>query len=129
MSNIGPKNSKQELTVRKLTHSLGFRFRLHAKDLPGKPDLVFPKYRKVMFVNGCFWHAHEKCKKADLPETNKEFWIKKISGNKKRDKKNYSDLKTLDWGYLVLWQCEIKKRNVDHLKAKISEFLLTRVNS
>ena len=124
MKKIGPKDSVQELFIRKLIHSLGYRFRLHRKDLPGKPDLVFPKYKKVIFVNGCFWHGHKNCKRSKLPETNKKFWKEKISGNIKRDIKNYKELNNLGWDYLVIWQCEIKKSNNKYITKKIQNFLL-----
>ena len=123
MSKIGPKNSKPEIFIRKLIHNLGYRFRLHRKDLPGKPDLVFPKYRKVIFVHGCFWHGHKRCNKSKLPETNTAFWKEKISKNIKRDFANYNDLKSLGWNYLVLWQCQIKKNNIEQLKQKVVSFL------
>ncbi|MDD5529713.1 MAG: DNA mismatch endonuclease Vsr [bacterium] len=123
MSKIGPKNSKQEIFVRKLVYSLGYRFRLHKKDLPGKPDLVFSKYKKVIFVNGCFWHGHSNCKRAKLPTTNRKFWKNKICKNVKKDKTNYHDLKKLGWKYLVIWQCNINSKNITSLENKILKFL------
>jgi len=123
MSKIKSKDSKQEIFIRKLVHSMGFRFRLHRKDLPGKPDLVFPKYKKVIFVNGCFWHGHKDCKRSYLPSTNKKFWNKKILGNIERDKSNYKKLRKIGWAYLVIWQCEIKKSNKELIKNKLAEFL------
>lgn len=123
MKKIGPKNSKQELFIRKLIFSFGYRYRLHRKDLPGKPDLVFPKYKKVIFINGCFWHGHT-CKRGKLPETNREFWKKKICGNVKRDKENYKKLKEFGWKILVVWQCEIKTKNTEYLQQQIKSFLI-----
>jgi DNA mismatch endonuclease (patch repair protein) len=123
MSRISGKNTKPEIIIRKLAHSLGYRFRLHKKDLPGKPDIVFPKYKKVIFVNGCFWHSHKNCKRSKLPTTNKKFWKDKIDGNKRKDRSNYIGLKKLGWAYLVIWQCEIKVGNADKLKIKIDKFL------
>ena len=123
MSKIGPKDSSQEVFIRKLVHSLGYRFRLHRKDLPGKPDLVFPKYKKVIFVNGCYWHGHKGCRRANLPETNRTFWEEKIGRNIKSDIKKQKELKKLGWDYLILWQCKIKKSNITFLKQKISAFL------
>lgn len=123
MKKIGPKDSEQELFVRKLVHSMGYRYRLHVKNLPGTPDIVFPKYRKVLFVNGCFWHGHKGCKKSRLPETNREFWEKKIEYNRKNDKTKYRELKKSGWDYMVIWQCEIKKKNIEKLKNKIEKFL------
>ncbi len=123
MRRIKSRDSKPELIVRKLTHSLGYRYRLHRKDLPGTPDLVFPKYKKVIFVHGCFWHGHNGCKRASLPATNVEFWKKKISGNIVRDTNNYEKLEGSGWKYLIIWQCEIKKSMLDSLANKISLFL------
>ena len=120
MSKIGPKNSKPEIIVRKIVHSLGYRFRLHRKDLPGNPDLVFPKYKKAIFVHGCFWHGHKRCQQGKLPATNTTFWEEKISGNVKRDKSNFNKLRRLGWKYLVIWQCDIKKSNKENLKRKIN---------
>jgi DNA mismatch endonuclease (patch repair protein) len=123
MSHIKSKDSKPEIYIRKLVFSMGYRYRLHRKDLPGKPDIVFPMYRKVIFVNGCFWHGHSDCKKATLPMSNKDFWNKKIFKNKERDRNNYKKLSSLNWKYLIIWQCEIKKKNEDTLKNKIKDFL------
>lgn len=121
MSKVCSKNSKPERIVRSLVHKMGYRFRLHRKDLPGTPDLVFPKYKKVIFVNGCFWHSHG-CKKSKLPESNSEFWKEKIGKNVERDKMNYAELKKSGWAYLILWECEIKK-DYDILVKRINEFL------
>ena len=123
MSKIGPKDSSQEVFIRKLVHSLGYRFRLHRKDLPGKPDLVFPKYKKVIFINGCYWHGHKGCKRANLPETNRKFWEEKIGRNIKTDIKNQKKLKKLGWDYLIFWQCKIKKSKITFLKQNICNFL------
>lgn len=123
MSNISGKNTKPEITIRKIAHSLGYRFRLHKKDLPGKPDIVFPKYKKVIFVNGCFWHGHKNCNRSKLPTSNKKFWKEKIERNKKKDKDNYRDLKKLEWDYLIIWQCGIKVGNRSKLEKKIQKFL------
>jgi DNA mismatch endonuclease, patch repair protein len=123
MSKIGPKNSKPEIIIRKIIHSMGYRYRLHRKDLPGKPDLVFPKYKKVIFVNGCFWHGHKKCKRATMPKTNKAFWNNKIAKNIDNDFKKCKELKILGWDYLVIWQCEIKSNNSAIIKNKVSDFI------
>jgi DNA mismatch endonuclease (patch repair protein) len=123
MSNIKPKDSKPELLIRSFVHSMGYRFRLHRGDLPGKPDLVFPKSRKVIFVHGCFWHGHRKCKRASLPVSNLKFWNEKISGNIARDKRNYVRLKKAGWKHLVVWQCQISKKKWDSLRVKIHNFL------
>ena len=123
MKKVGPKNSKPELFIRSLVHSLGYRFRLHRKDLPGTPDLVFPRYQKAIFVNGCFWHGHKNCKRSKLPETNKEFWENKITKNIKTDKKCRTKLDELGWKNMTIWECNIKKRNTDNLTQRIIDFL------
>ena len=107
MSAIKSKNTKPEIAVRKLLHSMGYRFRLHRKDLPGSPDIVLPKYKTVIFVHGCFWHRHENCKYASTPKTRKEFWENKFNKNIKRDKNNLKELKNLNWKVLVIWECEL----------------------
>lgn len=123
MRKIGPKNSKPELFMRSMIHSLGYRFRLHRKDLPGTPDLVFPRYRKVIFINGCFWHGHKGCKRSKLPDTNRNFWETKISRNIENDNKNTNRLNELRWSSLTIWECEIKKDNTDYLRQKVTKFL------
>lgn len=120
MSAVHGKNTAPELTVRKTLHALGFRFRLHRKDLPGKPDIVLPKYRTCIFVHGCFWHQHPKCKRATRPSSNVEFWNEKLDGNVARDKENIRTLKRLGWRVLVIWEC--KTKNVDVLKRDIIYF-------
>lgn len=109
MSQIQAKDTKPEMLVRKFLHSNGFRYRLHAKDLPGKPDLVLPKYNSVIFVHGCFWHAHENCEYFKIPETRTEWWKEKLYGNRERDKKNIEELKDEGWHVIVVWECELKK--------------------
>ena len=123
MSHIKSKNTKPEITVRKIIHSLGYRYRLHRKDLPGKPDLAFIKIRKVIFINGCFWHGHSGCKKSALPDTHYEFWNNKIKNNVNRDTLNYKRLEDMGWKYLVIWQCEIKNDNLENIKSNIIHFL------
>lgn len=123
MSHIKSKNTKPEITVRKIIYSLGYRYRLHRKDLPGKPDLAFIKKKKVIFINGCFWHGHSGCKKSALPDTNYEFWNDKIKKNVNRDTLNYQRLKDMGWKYLVIWQCEIKNDNLENIKSNIIHFL------
>ena len=117
MSAIKSKNTKPEIKVRKILHSMGYRFRLHSKDLPGSPDIVLPKYKTVIFVHGCFWHRHENCKYASTPKTRKEFWNKKFTENKKRDSEIQEKIKILDWRSVVIWECETK--NIENLKDKI----------
>jgi len=107
MSRIKGKDTKPEKAVRSLLHYLGYRFRLQRKDLPGKPDIVLPKYRTVVFVHGCFWHSHG-CKDSGIPKTNSEFWHEKLAKNKLRDGKNSLKLRELGWSVLVVWECELK---------------------
>ena len=109
MSSIRAKNTKPELIVRSVLSKLGFRYRLHKKLLPGNPDIVFLKHKKVIFVNGCYWHMH-KCKYGKvIPKTNSRFWKDKRLSNKKRDKINYAALKKIGWKKLIVWECETKK--------------------
>ena len=112
MSAIKSKNTKPEIAVRKLLHSMGYRFRLHRKDLPGSPDIVLPKYKTVIFVHGCFWHRHENCKYASIPKTRKEFWESKFKANVKRDKEIQEKIKNIGWQYVVVWECEIKNEKI-----------------
>jgi DNA mismatch endonuclease (patch repair protein) len=108
MRKIRGKNTTPEMKVRSLLHSLGFRFRLQRKDLPGKPDLVLPKYKTAIFVHGCFWHGHSCGKGKHLPKTNSEFWVKKINDNICRDNRDLNLLVGLGWKVLVVWECETK---------------------
>ncbi len=108
MASISGKNTKPELIVRKLLYSLGYRYRLHYANLPGKPDLVFPGRRKVIFIHGCFWHRHDCKKGKSMPSKNSGFWQKKLADNASRDNRNISELKKLGWEVLVIWECQIK---------------------
>tara|TARA_R100001369_G_scaffold71344_3_gene99212 strand:- start:1406 stop:1858 length:453 start_codon:yes stop_codon:yes gene_type:complete len=110
MSGIRGKNTKPEIIVRSLLHRLGYRFRLHRKDLPGRPDVVLPKWRTVIFVNGCYWHGHENCHLFRPPKTRTEFWINKIEGNQARDQRNYAGLTDAGWKVLVIWECAVSKK-------------------
>ena len=121
MSRIKGKDTKPELVVRSLVHQLGFRFRLYRKDLPGKPDIVLPRHRKIIFVHGCFWHMHN-CKNGRVkPATNAQFWQDKRTGNKERDKRNVRALKKLGWNVLVIWECQMK--DVEELNRRLRTFL------
>jgi len=113
MSAIKSKNTKPEIKVRKVLHSMGYRFRLHSKDLPGSPDIVLPKYKTVIFVHGCFWHRHQNCKYASTPKTRKEFWNKKFNENINRDKINQENLSSKGWKIIIVWECEIKDKDFD----------------
>tara|TARA_B100001964_G_C14078179_1_gene528975 strand:+ start:202 stop:627 length:426 start_codon:yes stop_codon:yes gene_type:complete len=125
MSRIRSKDTKPEIIVRKLCHSLGLRFRLHKKDLPGKPDLTFKKYQTVVQVHGCFWHSHS-CKFGQVkPKTNSELWSEKRAKTKARDKKNISALQELGWCALVVWECETKNREA--LERKIAGYFSDKV--
>lgn len=108
MAAIKRKNTKPELIVRKYLFSRGLRFRLYVNSLPGKPDIVLPKYKTVIFVNGCFWHGHEGCRYYRLPKTNVEFWQEKISSNIERDHRTEAELTALGWHVIRVWECEIK---------------------
>lgn len=125
MSMIKGKDTKPEIIVRKFLHSKGFRFRLHRKDLPGKPDIVLPKYRTVIFINGCFWHGHKNCKYFVVPKTRTNWWLNKINGNISNDKRKIRLLRNNHWKVAVLWECQLKPkkilRTLDKLNSKINE--------
>ena len=108
MSRIRSKNTKPEILVRSKLHRSGYRFRLHAKNLPGKPDIVLPKYNSIIFVNGCFWHRHKGCKYAYKPKTRVKFWEGKFNQNIKRQKEVVKQLKKLGWKVFIIWECETK---------------------
>lgn len=123
MSRVRGKDTSPELTVRRLVHALGYRFRLHRRDLPGSPDLVFPSRRKVIFVHGCFWHRHPDpgCKLARMPKSRQEFWEPKLEGNRARDLRNEAALRGLGWDVLTIWECELRDRA--SLENKVGTFL------
>jgi DNA mismatch endonuclease (patch repair protein) len=120
MRRVRGKNTRPEMLVRSIAHRLGFRFRLHRSDLPGKPDLVFPKYRAVVFVNGCFWHGHD-CRRGRRPSSNQAFWDAKLEENAARDRRAEESLRALGWRVLVLWECEL--RDEVELGARLDSFL------
>ena len=107
MSRIKGKETKTELAVRRYLFSKGYRYRKNLETLPGKPDIVLPKYKCVIFINGCFWHGHKRCKYSKLPETRTDFWKKKIEGTISRDNKNYRKLQETGWKIIIVWQCEL----------------------
>src|SRR3546814_11416036 len=107
MSRIRSSNTSPELALRRALHALGFRFRLHRKDLPGKPDIVLPRYRTVVFVHGCFWHRHAGCKVATTPKSNTGFWIEKFDRNVARDSRSRELLETQGWNVIIVWECEL----------------------
>lgn len=121
MARIGPKNSKPEIIVRKIAHAMGYRFRLHAKELPGKPDIVFRPRKKVIFVHGCFWHRHPNCKKTTTPKTRLDFWQHKFLKNQERDTRVQNEILSMGWEYLIIWECETK--NIARIQEKLLDFL------
>lgn len=123
MSLVRNADTKPEMLVRRMVFALGFRYRLHVRELPGSPDLVFRSRRKVIFVNGCFWHRHSsvRCKLARLPKSRKKFWVEKLEANRKRDEKNRRELRGLGWKVCQVWECEMK--NIDKLQRRIVRFL------
>jgi DNA mismatch endonuclease (patch repair protein) len=121
MSRVRSKDTRPELLVRRLVYNMGFRYRLHRADLPGHPDLVFSKKRRIVFVHGCFWHRHKGCKLASSPKTRTEFWENKFSSNLARDERVHSELLALGWKMLVVWECET--RHPLELAEKLLEFL------
>jgi len=121
MASIRSRDTKPELIVRRLAHACGYRFRLHRRDLPGSPDLVFPRHRKVIFVHGCFWHRHACPLGTKKPKTRLEYWLPKLNRNVSRDAGNLKSLKELAWRSLVVWECETKKP--ERLARRIASFL------
>ena len=121
MARIGKANTLPELVVRRTAHKLGYRFRLHRKDLPGTPDLVFPALRKVILVHGCFWHQHRGCRSATIPQVRQAYWLPKLARNKVRDNNTIKTLEIGGWKTLVIWECET--RDLLRLEAKLARFL------
>ena len=121
MSRVRGKDTKPEMLVRRLVHAMGYRYRLHRRDLPGNPDIVFPSRRKVIFVHGCYWHRHPKCKLARIPKSRQEFWVPKLEGNQKRDFANQKRLRGLGWDLMVIWECQTGDR--EGLADRIKSFL------
>ena len=128
MSLVRGKDTKPEMFVRRLVHRMGYRYRLHRRDLPGTPDLVFPGRKKVLYVHGCYWHRHPdpKCKLARLPKSRLEFWLPKLEANAARDRQNQEKIKQIGWNYLVIWECQLKDKVA--LERKIRSFLDNEVD-
>ena len=126
MSHIRSKDTKPEQLVRQALWHKGFRYRLHVKDLPGKPDIVLPKYKTAIFVNGCFWHGHKGCKDFVIPKSNTAFWLEKIGKNKNRDEQNITALISAGWKVITIWECELKKPVIE---ATLSELFQTLTKS
>jgi len=114
MGHVRSRDTKPEMTVRQIVHAMGYRYRLHAKDLPGKPDLVFRSRGKIVFIHGCFWHRHADCALARLPKSRQNFWLPKLDANRQRDLKNESALRDAGWDVLTIWECELG--DIDQLK-------------
>lgn len=121
MSKIRGKNTKPELILRSQLFRHGFRFRIHQKNLPGKPDIVLAKYKTAIFVHGCFWHYHKDCKEGRIPSTNSKFWQEKLLKNIEKDEKHIAELKEMEWKVIVVWECEIEKNLVQTLEKLIYE--------
>ena len=121
MSRVRGRDTKPEILVRSFVHRMGFRFRIHRRDLPGNPDIVLPRHGKVIFVHGCFWHGHRGCPRSKRPTTNEEFWNKKLDGNIKRDRRFRRAVSRMGWRVLVVWECETRKP--DKVLRKLERFL------
>ncbi len=121
MGAVRSKDTGPEMAVRKIVHALGYRYRLHDPKLPGRPDLVFPARRKVVFVHGCYWHRHNGCRYTTSPKTNCEFWQAKFTANVSRDRRTRRELKKMGWAVLTVWQCELKKP--ERLTERLNDFL------
>lgn len=123
MASIRGKNTRPELELRSALHNLGFRFRLHRKDLPGRPDIVLTRHRVAIFVNGCFWHRHEGCRHATVPATRPEFWSAKFSANVARDRRNEALLEASGWRVAVVWECVIKAEGAAAVSARVGPWI------
>lgn len=126
MRRIRSKNTAPEMTVRHLVHGMGYRYRLHRKDVPGKPDLVFPQRRKVIFIHGCFWHQHRGCREGRSPKSNTAYWLPKLERNQARDRDALKQLAALGWDVMVVWECETTDSHA--LAGKLQDFLERRVS-
>ncbi|MFZ1010887.1 MAG: very short patch repair endonuclease [Candidatus Sulfotelmatobacter sp.] len=121
MSSIRSGDTQPEKAVRSMVHRMGYRFRLHVGALPGKPDIVLPRYKKIVLVHGCFWHGHARCSKGKPPKSNLEFWLPKLAANRKRDRAVAAKLRRLGWHVMVIWQCQL--RRADALRVALQTFL------
>ena len=124
MASIRGKDTKPEMALRRALHGLGLRYRLHAKGLPGKPDLVFPRFKAVVFVHGCFWHRHADCRFASTPATRPDFWAAKFAGNVDRDQRVAAALERSGWRVLTVWECDIKSRGGEAVAREVADILL-----
>ncbi len=123
MARVKSKGMKPELKVRRLLHGLGYRYRLHRPDLPGQPDLVFPSRRKVVFVNGCFWHNHPDCPRVRVPAANRSYWLSKLNRTRRRDEHNIGLLRRTGWEVLTVWECQL--RDMDSVTEQLIDFIET----
>jgi DNA mismatch endonuclease (patch repair protein) len=121
MSLIRSKNTKPEKVIRSMLHRMGYRFRLHRRDLPGHPDIVLPKYRAAIFVHGCFWHFHQNCRDGKIPQSNQDYWKPKLERNARRDEEGVAALQRAGWNTLVVWECEVRK-SLPELQERIQLF-------
>jgi DNA mismatch endonuclease (patch repair protein) len=121
MRQIRSKDTSPEMTVRRITHGMGYRYRLHAKHLPGKPDLIFPARKKIIFIHGCFWHGHGGCREGHVPKSRLDYWKPKLERNRLRDAANEQRLRDMGWTMLTLWECEL--RDTGSLQCRLQEFL------
>lgn len=130
MSRIRGKDTSPELIVRRLLHRMGYRFRLHVKDLPGKPDIVLPKYKTVIFVHGCFWHRHKGCKNCTTPTNRREWWLAKLNGNAARDKVHQRALRKLGWRSITVWECQAERETrMERLARKLADLVAATLRS
>jgi DNA mismatch endonuclease, patch repair protein len=123
MRRIKSKNSAPELRVRRIVHGLGYRYRLHEHNLPGRPDLIFPGRKRIIFVHGCFWHSHDRCNLAHTPRSRQDYWHLKLERNKQRDQAHQRALKALGWKTLIIWECETKDADAGALTERLQNFL------
>lgn len=121
MAAIHSGDTKPEMTVRRMVFAMGYRYRLHCSELPGKPDLVFPSKKKVIFVHGCFWHCHNRCNRSNIPKTHSAYWRAKLDGNVQRDKRNHRRLKEMGWKVFTVWECQLK--DPERLVGRVNAFL------
>lgn len=121
MSRVKTKDTTPETAVRSLLHHMGYRFRLHVRSLPGTPDIVLPRHKKIIFVNGCFWHGHRRCRKATMPSTNADFWKAKIDANRKRDARVKRKLRRMGWSVMTVWECRLS--DMDALARSLDAFI------
>jgi len=123
MSRIRGRDSVSEMRLRRMIHGMGFRYRLHVRSLPGTPDLVFPSRKAVIFMHGCFWHRHEDCRLARMPKSRVDFWREKLEGNMRRDEENRRRLNEMGWRVLVVWECQMKARDLESVAQSVKRFL------